>query len=349
MSELDSLLPLQTQSLSAPVSWDFAEGMAVFKKGTAGVGAFIDINEGLLPFKEKKAIAVLNSWWAGGYFIAGDEVIGFIYNPLIVKSIVGGQMVENLSLINVTTGKHYNGNKTYPVPKIAESGRKINIATDTGSITGNFDDLHCAGKMDGGSFDVHLRASSPAIYNGGTGIYPLCGLNSHQYSLPVLATKGTVTMNGKTYELNGNSWFDRQWGILDPKDGTPKWTWFGINLVDGTGLSIWYIFDKTIGKNRAFASILHTDGSQTVAAAVCTPDLKYAWESLQTKNLYYLKWTIDIPQLGAKLDVVTTEKDQEFTMAAMGGGYEGVSNVTGTFQGKEVVGAARLEMLGSCK
>jgi hypothetical protein len=349
MSTLDSLLLLQTRSLSAPVSWDSAEGAAVFKKGTAGVGGLIDINEGLLPHKDKKAIAVLNSWWAGGYFVAGDEVIGFIYNPLIVKPLVGGQMVENLSLINVTTGKHYNGNKTYPVPKIAESGGKISIVTETGSITGDFDDLHAAGKMDGGSFDVHLRASSPAIYNGGTGVYPLCGLRSYQYSLPVLATRGTVTMDGKTYKLDGNSWFDRQWGILDPKSGMPKWTWFGINLVDGTALSVWHIFDKAIGKNRAFATILHNDGSQTVAAAICAPDAAYAWKSPQTKNLYYLKWTIDIPQLDTTLEIVSTEKDQEFTMAAMGGGYEGVSNVTGTFQGKEVAGAARLEMLGSCE
>lgn len=156
-------------------------------------------------------------------------------------------------------------------------------------------------------------------------------------------------MDGKTYELNGNSWFDRQWGIFNPKNGLPKWTWFGINLVNGTALSIWHLFDKSIGQNKSFATILHTDGSQTVAAAVCIPDAEYAWESPQTKNLYYLKWTIEIPQLDTSLNVITTEKDQEFTMASMGGGYEGVSNVTGTFQGRSVVGAARLEMLGSCR
>lgn len=349
MSTLDELLPLQTQNLSAPVSWDESEGAAVFAKGTAGVGPLLDVNEGLLPFKDKKAIAVLNSWWAGGYFVAEGEVIGFIYNPLNVKAIVGGQMVENLSLINVTTGKHYSGNQVYKAPKINEHGRKISIVTDTGSMTGDWDDLHVTGVMDGGSFDVHLRASSPALYNGGTGIYPLQGLRSHQYSLPVLATRGTVTMDGKTYHVEGNSWFDRQWGTLNPKDGMPKWTWFGINLVDGTALSIWHTFDKSIGQDRAFATILHPDGSQTVAAALCRPDPEYAWKSPKTGNLYYLKWTIEIPQLNTSLDVVTTEKDQEFLMAAMGGGYEGVSNVEGTIQGRPITGAARLEMLGSCE
>jgi predicted secreted hydrolase len=58
--------------------------------------------------------------------------------------------------------------------------------------------------MDGGSFDVYMRASSPAIFNGGTGVYPLCGLRSHQYSLPVLATKGTVMMGEETYDCSAN-------------------------------------------------------------------------------------------------------------------------------------------------
>ncbi len=333
--------PLQVQSLPSPVSWDSALGAAVFKTGTAGVGPLLNVVDDL----QMKAGCTANSWWAGGYFSAAGQVIGYIYNPLLLNTPQGAVLVENVSLTNATTGAYFSGSQAYPLTQATVSSTGLDIVSATGSLRGDFDDLHAVATMDGGSFDVHLRAASPAIFNGGTGRFPLGGMDAHQYSVPVLATVGGVTLGNQTYEVHGNSWFDRQWGTVESPT-KEKWTWFGINLTSGEALSVWSAYDKTIGKERSFATILHKDGSQTVAAANITADRNYVWRSPATGNTYLLKWTIEIPQFDTVLTIVASPNNQEFTMQSFGGGFEGVSSVTGTFKGKTATGAARLELLG---
>lgn len=336
------LTVLEEQNLLKTINWESAPGAEVFKLGTAGVGPLINVNQDL----HLKEGCTINSWWAGGYFIIKGQVHGYIYNVLYANTPMGSMLVENLSMTNATTGVHYGDSKTYPVEgSVVISPNELNIVTPTGSIKGDFNDLHAIGIMEGCKFEVHLKAASPAIFNGGTGIFPHASMDVRQYSLPVLATKGTVTFGDETYEFKGNSWFDRQWGNKDP-DAQGKWTWFGISLTSGEAISAWFGFDATIGKNRSFASILHIDGSQTIAASNFIPDPKSEWKSPETGNIYPLKWTLEIPHLNSSLLIESTIDDQEFTMPIFGGGYEGVSKVTGTFQGKSVIGNARLELLG---
>lgn len=353
-AKVDSLPTLQPDYLFKPVGWNSAPGASIFKTGTAGVGPFLNAVDDLLPQENAQDALSGGSWWASGYFVVNEEIFGCIYNPLLIKTPQGAVVVENISLTNITTGALYSSSNTYPIPQatVNVDKKQINIVTPTGSLQGDFDDLHATGIMEGAGFDVHMKAASPVIFNGGTGNYPLGSINFRQYSVPILATVGTLTIDGKAQQVQGNSWFDRQWGSMPSWDGSmlseamPKWTWFGINLSNGEALSVWLADDPAIGKKRAFATILHGDGSQTVAAASVKPDKNYAWISSASGNTYYLKWDIEIPQLDTLLSVTSACKEQEFSMQSMGAGYEGICGVTGTFQGKSVTGVTRLELHG---
>ncbi len=98
------------------------------------------------------------------------------------------------------------------------------------------------------------------ILNGGTGRFPMIGLDVFQYSMPTLETRGNVSVNDKTYEINGNTWFDRQWQNINTADMT--WGWMDLNLSNGVYGSLWFPVGN--GKERPFVTLLYPDGTQNV-------------------------------------------------------------------------------------
>ncbi len=52
-----------------------------------------------------------------------------------------------------------------------------------------------------------------------------------------MAATGTVTLGGETLEVEGDAWFDHQWGDFISVGGG-GWDWFAVNLDDGTDLTL---------------------------------------------------------------------------------------------------------------
>lgn len=86
-------------------------------------------------------------------------------------------------------------------------------------------------------------------------------MNVYQFSLPTVQTTGTIRIKDKTYEINCNSWFDRQWQVAEA-DIFIKWGWMDMNLDNGDYLSLWFTVEN--GKETAWATVLHPDGTHSV-------------------------------------------------------------------------------------
>ena len=141
----------------------------------------------------------------------------------------------------------------------------FDIEMPNGRMWGTLDKLRIRAELAGGKGEAEIETSgaSPVIFNGGTGIFPLIGMTIHQYSVPRLAARGTITMEGKTRNVEG-VWFDRQWQDQDiavSADPAFKWSWMDINLDNGDAVSLWSAPAAFGGEERAWATILHADGS----------------------------------------------------------------------------------------
>lgn len=182
------------------------------------------------------------------------------------------------------------------------------------------------------------------VLNGGTGKFEMLGLDIFQYSMPTLATKGVLTVKGKTYEIDGSTWFDRQWENL--KSPNLTWGWMDLNLLNGVYISLWYPVKN--GVEKPFATILSPDGTQKVVSV--GPVISTAsnfWKSNVCRNDYPTKWTITIPECNAKLEIVTEMKAQElqFQFIKPLNHYEAASKVTGIYMNEPVTGACFVELL----
>ena len=68
------------------------------------------------------------------------------------------------------------------------------------------DAMHLHATLPAGEIDLILSARGPAMYNKGTRLIPFLGGVSYYYSLPSLASQGTLTVNNRTYQVTGQSW-----------------------------------------------------------------------------------------------------------------------------------------------
>ena len=72
--------------------------------------------------------------------------------------------------------------------------------------------------------------NSPRVLHGEQGYSQKTGAGhaSYYYSYPFLAANGELTFDGKTYQVSGNAWYDREWSasLLDQKQ--LGWDWFSL-------------------------------------------------------------------------------------------------------------------------
>jgi predicted secreted hydrolase len=189
------------------------------------------------------------------------------------------------------------------------------------------------------------------LYNGGTGLFPMLGMDVHQYSLPTLETSGTVTIEDRAYRISdGTSWFDRQWQNLAPSpEGKPlngKWAWMDLNLDNGDRISLWSADDPS-GDNNSWVTILHPGGGQTVTAIEpLSAGESDHWFSPASGKRYPTHWTVKIPAFDAELEVTPHPRAQELVPNQALAYYEAASSVHGTYLGKETTGYCYVELVG---
>ncbi|WP_370677266.1 lipocalin family protein [Pleomorphomonas sp. PLEO] len=314
----------------------------------AGVGALVDAQKDL-PFKKDFAV---NSWFITGHVKTEGHTLSYLYHVMITPSPDGKPIIQSVtSITDETTGWYRAGDIVLPYTGQGASADGLNFTFDNGEMRGTRDALHVKAMLKDASLDVQMHPTSPTLYNGGTGMFPLLGMVIQEYSVPVLKATGTITIEGKSYKVDGDCWFDRQW--QNPAvAGSPmaKWSWMGLHLDNGDAISLWSAFDGAIGKNRAWATILHHDGSQTVTAVEPSLGATDEWTSPQSGNRYPTRWSVSIPALNAKLGVVPAPRQQEIiSVAPYLTKYEGASKVSGTYGGKPIKGFGYVELIGAWK
>lgn len=321
------------------------QGAAEFASGTAGVPPMLNVINDL----GVKSGVDSNSIWAAGDTVVGGHKLSYVYNVLILGGAFGGALLQNLAVADSTTGVHHSDSTLYPLPASLGTATTLNIVTPKGSITGDFDDLRVVANFQGGAFDLHMKAAGPALFNGGTGVFPLGGMPANEYSIPRLATAGTIQIDGVTSTFHGNSWFDRQWGNQNANLATSaSWMWIRMNLSTGDALSVWSATDPVLGKKRAWATILHADGSQSVTAVEPSLGATNFYISNNSGARFAGAWTVRIPQFNAVLHVTPQPVQQEFgDGSSLGAMYEAASSVVGVYKGIPVIGTGTAEQLGS--
>lgn len=298
---------------------------------------------------------VRNSWFLIGHLQTAD---GHRFNCLVhqIISTFPGQPVKLASILNITDiteGKYHGEERVHPEAEVTLSTDRMHVVTPTSIIEGNHLGLHTSADFGWGSLDLKAEFPGDVMLNGGSGVFAfLGGLPTVQYSIPWGKGSGSLTLDGKTHEVTGEFWFDRQFGLptgifgqpgtpVDPKD---NWVWMDLNLSNGVSLGLW---DLEMGGHRnSWVTALYPDGTHIVAELEpLSHSFSDVWASPSSGQSYPTRFRVSVPALKCVLDVKAVMPEQEI-VSPTEPKYEGVADVTGTFDGAEVTGYTLVEMVG---
>ena len=209
----------------------------------------------------------------------------------------------------------------------------------------------------GYALDLRTTPTKPVLLHGGTGYENYGGgVLAGYYSYPRLATTGTLTVAGKTHQVSGELWYDRQWNCTSIVNKDVGWDWLSIQLSEPRGevpqrteLMLNTLRSKSSNQTLNNGSFFAADNQNTHLSGndfQLTP-LTY-WASPHSKRKYPAKWRVQVPAQGYDLTVEPLVPDQElglkffhaFTMYY----WEGMCRVTGTHNGQPVTGKAYVEI-----
>jgi len=206
--------------------------------------------------------------------------------------------------------------------------------------------FHAKAKGQDFALNLTLTPTQPLIQQGQNG-YSQKGPNpleaSHYYTIPQLKVTGQITRNQKPEPITGTAWLDREWSSNLLNKNAAGWDWLGLNMDDGSALTLFQMRHKNGSKLWAGGSYRPKNGPLTILKP---EDITFrpgkAWHSPRTGATYPIApiLEINLPTGRRRLPVKPLMADQELDSRKGGGPvyWEGAVTVPG--------GRGYLEMTG---
>jgi predicted secreted hydrolase len=199
-----------------------------------------------------------------------------------------------------------------------------------------------------------LHADKVPVIHGENGVSQKAagaGHASHYVSLTRLATKGSIELDGKKFDVTGTTWMDHEFFTHQLEANQTGWDWLSIQLEDKTELMLFHIRRKDGSIDPYSAGTFVDVRGRTThlrAGDFTLQPLGKTWTSLETHAAYPISWKISIPKLNLDLEATTPLASQElaekskFTPSY----WEGAIVLTGHRENQPSGGVGYLEMTG---
>jgi predicted secreted hydrolase len=199
------------------------------------------------------------------------------------------------------------------------------------------------------SLDLTLRDLKGPVLQGDRGYSrkgPEPGNASYYYSLPRIATSGTVTIGGRTFVVDGLSWMDHEFSTSALGADQAGWDWFSLQLDDASELMVFQLrrSDGSIADFSSGTGIAPDGATRTLGPDDFTLEPTGRWRSPRTGATYPAGWVLTVPSADLRLTITPLLADQEMNVSYTY--WEGAVEVDGTAAGKPVSGSGYVELTG---
>ncbi len=187
---------------------------------------------------------------------------------------------------------------------------------------------------------LELDATKPLVLHGREGVSQKGtepGNASAYMSWTRLRSIGTITFEGQALAVEGESWFDHEWGTSQLGRGVTGWDWFGLRLSDGRELMLYRLRDEHGGATTSSsATLVERDGS---ARFIASTDFELAvlehWGDAPSGARYPSRWKLRLPTLDLELEITPQVANCEIDGRGSTGitYWEGPVTVTGSVRG----------------
>jgi len=181
------------------------------------------------------------------------------------------------------------------------------------------------------SYQLQLTSSRPLVLQGEHGFSQKSeqGQASYYYSQPFFQARGSLEIDGKTYQVSGPAWLDREWSSQPLTANQTGWDWFSVHLDSGEQLMLYRMRQKD-GEPYLTGTWIGVDGQTQLlkgAEIQLTPQASsdVAGRKMPTR------WSVKIPS--KQIDIVTTALNPNAWMDLRIPYWEGPVRLSGSHSG----------------
>lgn len=213
---------------------------------------------------------------------------------------------------------------------------------------------HVSSQNQAFSLDLTQVALKPPVIQGENGVSQKSagrGRASHYYSFTRLQTRGFLTVGSEKLRVEGQSWFDHEFGSNQLDKNQVGWDWFSLQLSDGRELMLYHLRrqDGSIEPYSSGTLVDQKGRAQHLRLADFQLTPISRWKSPQTSASYPTEWRVTLPKLKLDLEVEATLPDQELRPRRSGANlayWEGSVHATGSQNGRPLSAQGYLELTG---
>ncbi|WP_407833632.1 lipocalin-like domain-containing protein [Vibrio rotiferianus] len=155
-------------------------------------------------------------------------------------------------------------------------------------------------------YSLKLTSSAPYQKQGEQGYSTKSAdgqVASYYYSQPFIDVSGQVIIDGKTHQVSGKGWIDREWSSQFLLDSQQGWDWFALRLSEETSLVVFQLRDTKTGKaSFSSAKLMQQDGS-----GIAIPQKDIQLEATKQTEIqghnYPTQWQVSMPNQQIELTV----------------------------------------------
>jgi predicted secreted hydrolase len=204
-------------------------------------------------------------------------------------------------------------------------------------------------KADGVTLALELEEGKPPVLQGDRGLSQKSaepGNASYYYSLTRMPSRGRVTVEGRTFEVKGLSWMDREWSTSALGENQVGWDWFALQLSDGSEL-MYYQLRQRDGSADPFSggTFIPPQGEPVrLKREDVRLQVQDTWRSPHSGVDYPARWHLSLPSQGLELRFAPALADQELPVSVRY--WEGAVRIEGTRSGHDLTGRGYVELTG---
>ena len=211
-------------------------------------------------------------------------------------------------------------------------------------------DVAMADRARGLAFRLTTRPRKPLVFQGPGGYSRKGGgptAASQYYSFTRLDTRGTVTAGGRSWEVRGESWMDKEFGSnqLDPRQ--VGWDWLSLQLAGGRELMLYLLRDRAGAVDFARGTLVSPAGqARYLERGDFAVRATARWKSAASGTEYPARWSVEVPGEGLAVEVVPELADQENRSALVRGLHYWEGAVAVRAAGGAPAGRGYVELVG---
>ena len=200
----------------------------------------------------------------------------------------------------------------------------------------------------GYALDLEIDPAAPLMLNGDAGFSRKSdgeGAASYYYSMPRMKARGKLIRDGKSSDVQGTVWLDREWGSGALGSDQQGWDWFALQLDDGSALMFYALRTRSGQRDPHSAGTWLAPNGTTLSLANDDVQIDATSEWMSPRGVRYpARWHLRVPRLNLDVDIQPRMANQELNTSTRY--WEGASSVTGTRDNRKIDGKAYVELVG---